>query len=132
MGSRKILVSLFIVILFLEAISCTGNNYKGNVLKNAYIVNNTLYVQLDHNNGKVGKIKRIEVGKNIPPAKVTSIENSEGLITIMSDLEENFINYKNFEHYEIYVSWFGGGLTADSVYQDGRFHILKEKYNNGR
>ena len=132
MGTGKLLKSFFLVLFILCIISCMdNNNYKGNILKNAYVLDNVLYAQLDANNGKIGKITGLYIGKNGSTVGAVGTKFSDGIITVEYVLKSEFTDYIEGEKYDVYVKWYGGGLTADCIYQNGSFKILTERYSNG-
>lgn len=107
---------------------------KGPVINYCRMEENSLQIELNRTNGRIGNVHSLEVGKNGDALQKTDIkENNENVVVIEMGLIKGnnwFEDYVEGEHYEINVDWYSGRLNADSIYRNGNFEIVSEYYSS--
>ncbi len=114
------MVSLLIILT-----ACSGNKQ---VVKYIGIENNEIIIKLDNTNRRkgIGEVRAIDFLQRI---YIRNYKRNNDEVIIQENITDLIDKLQDNTEYEIDIDWFGGYLEVYTLYQNGIFEVLNEKYS---
>ena len=121
---------LFITFVFSGCFIIKRNTkeFKKPLLKSIYIDSNNIVTIILDNSNQLKKIGEIHAMKLFYYASIIEYEKRENEIIIKRDISEYKEKFIEDKQYRIEIKWYGGHLFLETIFQNGQFTVLKEKY----
>ncbi len=126
-----ILIGLFFIAFVFSGCFIIKRNtkeFKKPLLKSIYIdSNNIVTIKLDKTNEykHFGEIYEMRLFYLVP---IFAYEENETEITLKEDISDYKDKFYDGCDYRIEIKWYGGHLFLETIFQNGQFTVLKEKY----
>ncbi len=126
-----ILIGLFFIAFVFSGCFIIKRNtkeFKKPLLKSIYIDSNNIVTIILDNSNQLKKIGEIHAMKLFYYASIIEYEKRENEIIIKRDISEYKEKFIEDKQYRIEIKWYGGHLFLETIFQNGQFTVLKEKY----
>lgn len=126
-----ILIGLFFITFVFSGCFIIKRNtkeFKKPLLKSIYIDSNNIVTIILDNSNQLKKIGEIHAMKLFYYASIIEYEKRENEIIIKRDISEYKEKFIEDNQYRIEIKWYGGHLFLETIFQNGQFTVLKEKY----
>ena len=126
-----ILIGLFFITFVFSGCFIIKRNtkeFKKPLLKSIYIDSNNIVTIILDNSNQLKKIGEIHAMKLFYYASIIEYEKRENEIIITRDISEYKEKFIEDKQYRIEIKWYGGHLFLETIFQNGQFTVLKEKY----
>ena len=126
-----ILIGLFFITFVFSGCFIIKRNtkeFKKPLLKSIYIDSNNIVTIILDNSNQLKKIGEIHALKLFYYASIIEYEKRENEIIIKRDISEYKEKFIEDKQYRIEIKWYGGHLFLETIFQNGQFTVLKEKY----
>ncbi|MBR6295072.1 MAG: hypothetical protein IKR40_01175 [Treponema sp.] len=126
-----ILIGLFFITFVFSGCFIIKRNtkeFKKPLLKSIYIDSNNIVTIILDNSNQLKKIGEIHAMKLFYYASIIEYEKRENEIIIKRDISEYKEKFIEDKQYRIEIKWYGGHLFLETIFQNGQFTVLKEKY----
>lgn len=128
MGVKRNGIGILMISLVFMLTTCSASQHKKSLVKYIGIENNEIIIKLDNTNRskRFGDISNIELIQTI---YLQNYECDNDEIIIREDISYLIEQLQENTEYKIVIRWFGGYLKVYTLYQNGIFEVLNEKYS---
>jgi hypothetical protein len=126
----KAVIFIFFALFSFISIYCyiPSKEHKKPLLKSIYMDEKNLVTIILDKTNKSKKIGQIHELKIYYREDVSELEENENEIIIKKDVSDYVDKFYENCPYKIEINWFGGHLFLETIFQNGQFTVLKEKY----
>ena len=105
-----------------------GKDFKKPLVKSISIDSNNIVTIILDNANKSKRIGEIHALDLLSFSSVLEYEKNDDEIIIKKDISKYKEKLTEDNQYRIEIKWYGGHLFLETVFQNGQFTVLKEKY----